>query len=456
MKNIIHLTLIPLMLLALLMPKDVTGQSVTTITLPQALDYALENYVDARKARLDQENVKYEMDEVTSRAYPQISASGGLVYNPLLQKSALPGELNPVEPGVPLLVAFGQKWNANLGLNLSQTLFDQALFTGLKAARSSKEFYAINTQLTEEKVIEQVATAYYQVLVQRQQITNLDSTISTTKNTLDIIDGLYKSGLGRKIDVDRLAVQISNLNSQRQQLINAVTQYENLLKFYMGMPVETVILIPDLDANEIDFKNVVLNEETSFLQRTEILLLRKQEELLQYQKQSIKAEYYPSLSLSGNLSLQGLSNEFPIFRGQEKGANWFEVSSIGLNLKVPIFNGNATKSRVRQSEISIKKLQEDIRYTQQGLSLDHANAVTQIQNSIIVLNSQIRNEKLAEEVLDNTNNNYKQGLASLTDLLDAEQALFDARNAYSSSLLEFKLAELKLIKSKGQLRSLLN
>jgi len=160
--------------------------------------------------------------------------------------------------------------------------------------------------------------------------------------------------------------------------------------------------------------------------------------------------------LSGSYSYQGLGNTFPIFKGINKGVNWFDVSTIGLNLKVPIFNGNATKARMKQSDVEIKKLHEDIKLTRQNISLDFANAKTQINNSIIVLNTQERNTNLAQQVLDNTNNNYTQGLATLTDLLDAQNALFNSRNSYNASLLDYKLAEIKLIKAQGQLRTLLN
>jgi outer membrane protein TolC len=47
-------------------------------------------------------------------------------------------------------------------------------------------------------------------------------------------------------------------------------------------------------------------------------------------------------------------------------------------------------------------------------------------------------------------------LASLTDLLDAENELVAAQNNYTTSLLDYKLAEIALIKSKGQLKSLIN
>ena len=61
---------------------------------------------------------------------------------------------------------------------------------------------------------------------------------------------------------------------------------------------------------------------------------------------------------------------------------------------------------------------------------------------------------LAQEVLTNIENNYKHGLASLTDLLDAETSFADAQNSYTNALLDYKLAEVQLIKAKGELNSL--
>ena len=64
--------------------------------------------------------------------------------------------------------------------------------------------------------------------------------------------------------------------------------------------------------------------------------------------------------------------------------------------------------------------------------------------------------QLAQEVLDNTKNNYYNGLAPLTDLLDAENSHVEAQNNYTSALLDYKLAEIQLIKAKGELRTLTN
>lgn len=444
-----------LLLVAIITFSHTEAQQPVTLTLREALKYALEANQNARKAKLDVENSQYKIDEVKSRALPQINGSGALNYNPILQKSALPGDFFG-QPGKTVLVAFGQKWNANAGVSLSQTLFDNSVFTGLKAARTTAEFYRLNSQLTEEQIIEQVATSYYQVLVQRQQIGVIDSTIKNTQKTQSILQSLYENGLAKKIDVDRIAVSISNLRSRRQQLLNGVVLLENQLKFYMGMPIEAAVSIPDAELSSIQPQVMQQNDTLDASGRTELAVLKTRESLLRYQKDATKSEYLPSLSLSSSYSYQGLSNTFPIFKGKESGVNWFGVAALGLNLRVPIFNGFATKARVRQADIEIKKLNEDISQTKLSLNLAYANAKTQINNSIITLNNQRENSRLAQQVYFNTQNNYNNGLATLTDLLDAENSLTESQNNYSSALLDYRVAEIQLIKAQGRLKTLLN
>ena len=454
MKNTKRWILLPLFALTTLFA---IAQQPVQLNLKDALKYALEANQNARKAKLDVENSEYQIDEVRSQALPQINGTGGLTYNPLLQKSALPNIFgaNP-NPEETILVAFGQKWNANAGVSLTQNLFNKSVFTGLDAAKAAREFYRISQQLTEEQVLEQVATTYYQVLVQRQQISVLDSTIKNTEKVQTILANQYKNGLAKKIDVDRMAVNISNLQSQRQKLLNGGALLENQLKFYMGMPINTPIVIPDAEIRSIQPQAVAMNESINIDDRTELRLLQQQEDLLKFKKESIKAEYYPNLSLSSNYLYQGLGNSVPLFKGQNSGVNWVNAASLSLNLRIPIFNGGATKSRLKQTEVSIKKLNEDIANTSLGLNLAFENAKTQINNSIITLNAQKKNVQLAQEVYANTQNNYNHGLATLTDLLNAETSLTEANNNYSSALLNYRVAEIQLIKSQGQLKSLIN
>jgi outer membrane protein len=445
MKNTILITLLTFTL-------SVSAQEVAQLSLKEAITFALENKSEAKKAKLDIENSEYKIQEVRSRALPQISANGSLNYNPILQTTVIDGE-NFGAPGTTIQAAFGQKWNSVAGISVSQALFDQSVFTGLKAARTTREFYQINADLTEEQVIERVANAYYQVYVQQQKLEVVENNLKNANKVKDIIKGQYDNGLARKIDLDRISVRVNNINSIKQQLINAISLQENALKFYMGMPVQNKIVIPKT-AFEVTPQD--LNKTADVTNRTEYILLKKQEELLNYQKKAYQASYYPTLSLSGSYNYIGQGPEMPLFAKPIDGVYWSDFASIGLSLRVPIFTGFGTKARVKQANTAIKSLQVDIDNTKLALDMAFENSKKQIENSLITIENQKDNVKLAQEVFANTNNNYTQGLASLTDLLDAENALVEAQNNYTTAILEYKLAEIQFIKSKGELKNLLN
>jgi len=442
------------LLMVLLAVSSLQAQTLPAkeITLKDAVNYALENKVEARKAKLEVENSQYQIEEVRARALPTISANGNLTYNPILQQNALPGDFFGA-PGTTILAPLGQKWTSTAGVNLTQNLFDQSVFTGLKAAKTTREFYRINAQLTDEQVIERVANNYYQVYVQRQKLVVIDSNYVNTTKIRNIIKGQFDNGLAKKIDLDRMNVNLNNISTQRQQLINAVQQQENALKFYMGMPIETPIMLPE---TEFQVTPVAINEASNSTLRTEYQLLKKQEELYFFNKKAAIAEYYPKLSLSAGYNYLGQGPEMPWFKKPADGVYWTDYSAIALNLSVPIFNGFGTRAKVRQADVTLRKTQEDLIDTKLSLDLAFENAKTQINNSIITINNQKENAKLAQEVLDDTQNNYQNGLATLTDLLDAENSYIEAQNNYTSALLDFKLAEIQLIKAKGELKNLTN
>ena len=425
---------------------------VQTLTLKDALNYALENKADAKKSKLSIENNEYQIEEIRSRALPQISANGSLIYNPILQTNILDGAMFG-QPGQSIQVAFGQKWTSGAGVSLSQALFDQSVFTGLRAAQTTREFYQINNQLTEEQVIERVANNYYSVYVLRERLTLLDSNYVNTAKVRKIVQGQFDNGLAKKIDLDRIVVKMYNIDTDREQVRNQVQLQENALKFYMGMPIETKIEIP---RTQFEVTPQVLTEAPNTANRSEFLLLKKQEELLEFQKTAVEAGYYPTLSLVAGYNFLGQGPEVPLFAKPADGVYWSDYASVGLNLHVPIFTGFGTRAKVRQADVDIRSLQEDIKDTQLSLDLEYINAKTQIENNIITIKNQKENMILAENILKNTKNNYLQGLASLTDLLDAQTANIEAENNYTRAVLAYKIAEITLIKTKGELKTLLN
>ena len=425
-------------------------QAQETVTLKQAIEYALQNKADAQNAQLDIRNADYQIMEAKAGALPKINGVANITYNPILQTTALDAGAFSGGPSNIQLITLGQKWNAGAGVQLSQALFNQQVFIGLKAAKSTKEFYQLNAELTEEQIIERVSNAYFQVFTIQQKKETLENSYASTEKARNIIKSLFDNGLAKKIDLDRTNVNLTNINTILKQQQNAINQAENALKFYMGMPIENKI---ELVKADMEITPHLLDETVRTDERSEIKILNKQRELLQYNKKAVEAAYYPTVNLNANYSWQGLGDKFPLTNGEKNGVYWADYSAITLGVNIPIFNGFATKARVEMAQIELDKLDVSIKDTKLSLDLSYQNAKSQIENSLLALENQKANVSLAETVTSNTKHNYQYGLATLTELLEAENALVEAKNNYSNAILEYKIAEIQYYKAKGELKN---
>ncbi|WP_376746205.1 TolC family protein [Epilithonimonas hominis] len=423
----------------------VTGSllySQQSITLKQAIEYALQNKSDALKAKLDISDADAKILEARAGALPKVNGTANLTYNPIIQEVSLAGQT----------FKMGQPWVAVAGVQVTQAIFNQQVFVGLKAAKSTKEFYQLNADLTDEQIIERVSNAYFQVFTAREKKTTLESSFASTEKVRNVIKSLFDNGLSKKIDLDRTNVNLTNIETNIKQSNNGIAQAENALKFYMGMPIQTEIQLVQQD---MEVTPHLLEDMISTDNRTEVKVLLKNKELLEYQKKATEAAYYPTVNLTANYNWQGLGPKFPLTNGKSEGVYWSDYSAIGLGINIPIFNGFATKAKVQQNQIEIDKLEADLKDTKLGLDQAYQNAKSQIENSLASIENQKANVELAESVLADTKSNYQYGLATLTDLLDAENSLVQAKNNYTTAVLDYKIAEVQYYKSKGELKTYL-
>lgn len=431
------------------------SSSQQIITLTDALQYALENSEVMKQAKLDIESGQQKVTESLSSAMPQISATSSITGNPIVQSFVLPAEFMGGAPGEFMAIRAGQNWSAMTQVTLSQQLFNQQVFSGLKAARGSTQYYELAAQLSEENVLQQVATNYYQLVVTREKMGVLDANIDRVTELEKILSSQVENGLVKKIDLDRVRVNKTNLEAQKMEIENAVIQMENLLKYYMGMPMEQQIAIPATAHKELEnyAVSIASGESLDVENLISYRLMNKQAELLSLQTKVHKAGYAPVLYLSGHYTYNTQSNKFNLY---SKDALSYDMAAVSLNLNIPIFDGLARRAKVKSSEIQLQQLRQEMTRTTNVLTMSFQNAKLQISNSLKTIQVQQVNKELAKEVYDITDNNYKLGLASLTDLINAETELRTAENSYNEALLQYKVAEIELIKAKGEIGSLLN
>ena len=130
---------------------------------------------------------------------------------------------------------------------------------------------------------------------------------------------------------------------------------------------------------------------------------------------------------------------------------FYPSSSIGLSLKVPIFDGFSVKYQAKQKDFEIKKFQVQAEQILQQNNKDVADAFADIKSNFITYQSQQRNLALAEKVMKDINQQYKSGLVKVSDVINSNTDLQTAQNNFVTALINIKQAELNLKKAQGNL-----
>ncbi len=238
--------------LALAQSPDTRGIIKHEFSILQAMDYAQKNNVNVKNALLGVQIQEQVNREVTANAYPQISGSGSYTYNAKLPVSLVPAEFFGGPPGTFSKIAFGLKHNMTGGVELNQLLFDGQVFVGLMAREAVLQFSQKNVEVTEELIKANIYKIYYQLVVSKRQIELLDANIARFEKLLHDTREIYKNGFAEQLDVDKVNVALTNLQTEKLKALNQITNGYFGLKVLLGMPVkDELVLTEGLDENNI-------------------------------------------------------------------------------------------------------------------------------------------------------------------------------------------------------------
>jgi outer membrane protein TolC len=434
------LALVVVMVLGLI--PGTRAQAPASFRLRDCIDYGLKNFGTIRLAEYRAETANQQARQAIGQYLPQVSATGSLTDNLKLQQSIIPAGVFGPEPRV---FVIGQKYQTNLTAQATQPIFDKSLLIGIKAAKPNQQLAELNTRQTREDVIYTIASNYYQVFVAQQQIALLRDNLQRTEQVLNILKLQRDNGVIQPIDYTRTEVSYNSTQSQLTLAENDRNLALNRLKYQMGYPLDQDLPLADSTlSNQLSAVAPTAFDPralTSFRQDETNLTLQR----LQYQR--IRAGYLPTLSLTANygtvnLGAQKLDQVFDRFAG---------FGSVGLRLNVPIFDGRQRDAQLKQQRLTVLSGEEQQRLNTSAFRLQFNNAQSQSQRAQTNVQNGDRNVKLAREVYDVTTLQYRQGVKSLTDLVNAETAYRQAQSDYINSLIAYYQARLDLEQSKGSL-----
>ena len=421
------------------------SDTVAAFSLKQALDYAQNHQVSILNARIDEDIAKNTVKQTIGIGLPQLSGNANFQDFIVLPTSLLPGDFFGM-PGTQVPVQFGVKYQSLVGLDLNQLLFDGSYLVGLQASKTFRELSSKNLTRTRIETAVAVTKAYYSVLVSNEQLNLIDANLDRLRKSLSDTEALFKNGFVEKIDLDRLTVFKNNLETERENVIRLLALNVNLLKFQMGMTVNSRLTLTDSINNLQADQAAVARDSSAYRNRIEYSLLETQKKLNEFDLKRYKSQFLPSLSAFGNTSQSFQSNNF-----SELFSSNFPSTIIGLRLSVPIISGGIKLSQVRNAKLVILKTQNDLVNLQNGINLEVEQAQTTYANSLKSLDNQKRNMDLAQEVLRVSKIKYEQGVGSSIEVTSAETSLKEAQNNYINSLYDLMINRVNVEKASGRI-----
>jgi outer membrane protein TolC len=416
------------------------------LSVQQAVDFAMKNSVQVRNALTDIQIQKQTNREITSAALPQINASGSVTDYLDIPTSLIPAAFTGGPAGTFQAIQFGTKYNSTGGIDVSQLLFDGQVFIGLQARASSIRFYERQADVTKEQINANVRKIYYQLLIGNQQMGSIDANIARFDSLLRDTREIYKNGFAEKLDVDKVSVQLSNLQTEKLRIQNQLTAGNNGLKFLLNMSQSDVLILTD-SVTEDELKSNLLDAPADYKNRKEYQLLQEAIQLGQFNIRRYKLSALPTVAAFGSYSKNAQRTEFDFF----KGGQWFTTSLIGLRLNFPIFSGFARKARVEKATLELQKVKNNVEQLQASIDNEVATARLNIASALLTIDNQKRNMVLAESVYNATKLKYEQGLGSNQEIYNAQTELRVAQNNYYGALYDAIIARIDYQRATGTL-----
>jgi outer membrane protein len=426
-----------------------TKQSYS-FSLQQAISHALANNYTAKNAARDIEIAKQKKRETTATGLPQVNANVDYTNNFVIQKQVVPAIFvdSTAAPGDFAAVEFSPKQSLGARATLSQLLFDGSYIVALQASKAYLRYYENAKQKTDVNVREMVTNDYGNVLLAEESLTILQRNKSILEKTLSDTRETFKNGLIEEENVEQLEITLGTVNSNLSNTKRVLDVAYKMLKINLGININDELKLTDkldnltttnLDlafsqgefnvANNVDYKMAQNFTE----QRTLELKLQKSRAL-------------PSLSANVNFGYNAFDENFRFFNRNTK---YYNYSSLGVNLNIPIFSSFARSARTQQAKIALEQAKTQLTEAEQKLQLQYENARSEYEFSVEEYATAKNNLRLAERIENKQQTKFTEGLSSSFDFSEAQRQLYTAQQNYLQSMVN-------VISKKATLESVIN
>ena len=432
---------IRLMLVASLVPAALFAQSTKELNINQAIELGIANSKNLKLSqnKIDQAIAKLEV--VKDNVLPTANAS--FMYN----HAEIPTSTFTL-PGGGSSLQLPKRADAFVGTAAVQEL----VYGGgkLKYAKESTKLLADVARLDADKSKEEVTYAvintYYALYKVAQSKKVVDQNLESIAAQIKQAQRFFEQGIVTKNDVLRFQLQQANVTLTQLDIESNRRVINYNLDILLGLPEDTEVKITDPNAGLKSTSSLNEYIGLAMANRQELKQLDVQNRVADFNVKSIRANALPTVGVGANLYYINPSGNFippanqylmPITLGATVSWN---IASLWSN------KNKVSEAKIQQNEITIQKdiLSDNVKTDINKNFQNYQVAVNKIQVLETSIDQATENDKLLAS-------KYKNNVASVTDRIDAETLLYQAKINLEIAKADAGLAYYTLLKSTGKI-----
>jgi outer membrane protein TolC len=405
-------------------------------TLGACVQYALKHQPVVEQSLVNEQIANDEIKDKLADWFPQIGFAFNFQHNYKLPVTYFEGA-----------AAQTGAINTSSGLfSVTQTIFDRDVLLASSTSSDVRKRAEQTTTGNKIGAIAEVCKAYYAVLLMQNQLELANEDVARLEQGLKDSYNQYKGGIVGKTDYMQATIALNNAQTEvRQDQEQLKTSYANLEE-QMGYPPKAELHL-DYDMKNMEGEIGFDTSQTlDYQSRIEYKLLQTQRRLEEANLHYADWSFLPSLSAFGEYNFNYLSNQTSNLYSQN-----YPSSYIGLQLSIPIFEGGKRIAQIDEAQADLKIIDYVESALQSSINTEYMQALGNYKSNLNNFQIQKDNTKLASEVYDLIEQEYKSGVKSYLDAITAETNLRTTEVSYLNALYQVLTSKIDLEKALGSI-----
>ena len=397
-----------------------------TLTLQDALNRARANSVQFQAALTDQ-GLAHE-DKVQARAalLPSVTYNNSFIYT----------EPNGTPAGV--FVAANSVHEYLSQGNVHQ-VFGYTNYADYRRARALEALARAKAEVAKRGLVVAVVQGYYGLIAAQRKYSNVQQAATEAQNFFNLSKKLENGGEVAHSDVIKAQLQS---NDRQRDLREAQLAME---KARLDL---AVLLFPDFNLNftvvddaQLAPPLVSFDEflKTAQNRNPDLRATTAGFQAAKFELASAQSGYFPTLTIDYFYGIDA-----PHLATREPDGTRNLGSAVAATLNIPVWNWGATHSKVVQADLRRKQAQRELSQAQRKLQADIRSLYAEAEAARAELDLLKSSADLAAESLRLTTLRYQGGEATVLEVVDAQNTLTQARNAYSDGEVRARTAQANL------------